>query len=136
MRFLSSKDELLKGFGVVLGSLPQKPNLPILNNFLMETTRNGLKIIATNLDSTTSYGVPVKVEKEGRTTIPGRLLVGFCQASSSDKISVEVLGEKVVIRTGKAEARLQTIPAEEFPPTTNFEVGKRRPRARVVFPKL
>src|SRR3989344_8460589 len=133
MRFLSSKDELLKGFGVVLGSLPQNPNLPILNNFLMEAAKGRLKIVATDLDSTTSYEIPVKVEREGKITIPGRLLVGFCQATASDKISVEVVGEKATIKTGNAEARLQTITAEEFPPTTSFEVGEEATTSRGVF---
>ena len=135
MRFVSTKDELLKGFGVVVGSLPQKPNLPILNNFLLEATKGRLKVIATDLDSTTAYEIPVKVEKEGRTTIPGRLVVGFCQAATSDKISVEVVGEKATVRTGNAEAKLQTISPDEFPPTTDFVVGEEATTSKASFSK-
>lgn len=134
MKIISPLDELLKRLTLVVGFVPQRPSLPILSNFLLEAEKGKIKTSATDLDATIMYEIPVKVEKEGKTTIPARLLLGFCQNTNSDKIIIENIGSKVVVSVGNAQAKLQTISADEFPPTADFDVAERifLPKADVI----
>ena len=62
--------------------------LPILNNLLLKTDKNGLKIISTNLEIGVVSWFPCKVVEAGAITIPAKIFSGIVSALNDDKVSL------------------------------------------------
>ncbi len=112
---------MLKALALSVQVISQRPNIPVLANFLLEAKAGRLEITATNLETTIVYSLPVSVEKEGKATIPARLLVEYCQMSSSEKIILEADEEKATLTADNSKANLATISPTEFPTIGSFE---------------
>lgn len=90
--------------------------LPILNNILFETEKGGLKISATNLEIGVSVKIGAKIEKEGRITIPAKLISNFVNnLPQGENISLEVVDQSLKIKSGSAKAIIKGLSAEDFP---------------------
>ena len=108
--------ELLKVASLVSRVVGAKPNLPILSNLLLEATKTGLQVSATNLETSIKMFVAAKVSQEGRTTVPARVLVDFISTGKGDKTQLKLVKENLEINNGETEASMATISALEFPP--------------------
>lgn len=94
----------------------KKTTLPILNNILLETERSGLKFSATNLEIGISAKIGAKIEKEGQITIPARLLSSFsANLPSGENITLEVVEDKLKIKSGSNKTIIKGISANDFP---------------------
>jgi len=94
----------------------KQSTLPILNNILFETNKEGLKLSATNLEIGVSVQIGAKVEKEGNITIPARLISNFVNnLSQGDNISLETDGQNMKIQSGHTKAVIKGLLADEFP---------------------
>ncbi|MFY9493017.1 MAG: DNA polymerase III subunit beta [Minisyncoccia bacterium] len=90
--------------------------LPILNNFLIKTERNGLKISSTNLEIGITSWLPCKVEKSGEITVPARIFSGIVSSLVSDKVILELKKDKTLsITSGNYRASLKGESADDFP---------------------
>src|ERR1035437_8102591 len=64
--------------------------LPILENILLETEKGMLRVAATNLEIGVSLKIGAKIEKEGKITIPAKLISNFVNNLPGDgNISLE-----------------------------------------------
>jgi DNA polymerase-3 subunit beta len=124
MKVTIVKEDFLKIVSVLGQVVNQKPSLPILGSFLLVAKQGKLEITATNLNTTITFKLPVRVEKEGSTTVPARLLVSFCQAATNNQLVLESEKDSIEFKAGKAIAKLATIPPNEFPPVGEFETGE------------
>ncbi|MDO9231216.1 MAG: DNA polymerase III subunit beta [bacterium] len=94
----------------------KKNTLPILNNILFETEKGGLKLSATNLEIGVSSKIGAKIEKEGRITIPAKLISNFsANLPSGENISLELVDNNLKIKSGINKAIIKGISAEDFP---------------------
>ena len=94
----------------------KKNTLPILNNILFETEKGGLKLSATNLEIGVSSKIGAKIEKEGRITIPAKLISSFsANLPSGENISLELVDNNLKIKSGINKAIIKGISAEDFP---------------------
>ncbi|MFZ2975151.1 MAG: DNA polymerase III subunit beta [Candidatus Moraniibacteriota bacterium] len=94
----------------------KKNTLPILNNILFETEKGGLKLSATNLEIGVSSKIGAKIEKEGRITIPAKLISNFStNLPSGENISLELVDNNLKIKSGINKAIIKGISAEDFP---------------------
>lgn len=90
--------------------------LPILENVLLETEGGMLKISATNLEIGVFLKIGAKVEKEGKITIPAKLLSSFVNNLPSDStILLEVENQALKISSGSVEATIKGLLAQDFP---------------------
>lgn len=93
--------------------------LPILNNILFETEMGGLKLSATNLELGVEVRVGAKIEKEGKITIPAKLISNFINNLSvkngEDNIFLETIEQGVKIKSGSTRAVIKGLSAAEFP---------------------
>jgi len=121
MKITSLREPLLKTLSLSIQVINPRPNLPVLANFLLEARAGFLEITATNLETTIVYKLPVSVEEEGKATVPARLLVEFCQMSSSEKLTLQVDEENAQVVADKSRANLSTISPAEFPTLGVFE---------------
>ena len=74
MKLSVMQENLARGLSVVSRAVSSRSTLPVLANVLLRTEDAGLKLTATNLEIGITYWVPGKIETDGATTVPARLL--------------------------------------------------------------
>jgi DNA polymerase-3 subunit beta len=90
--------------------------LPILNNFLIKTDKNGVTISSTNLEIGVSSWFACKVVKEGEITVPAKIFYGIISSLGSDKVFLEIKKENILnISTDNYKANLKGESANDFP---------------------
>ena len=111
------QENLARGLSVVSRAVSTRSTLPVLANVLLRTEDAGLKLTATNLEIGITYWVPGKIDTDGATTVPARLLTDLVSSlPSNERVDLELQGgETLHIRCGRFETHVKGIDAEEFP---------------------
>ena len=81
MKLSVMQENLARGLAVVSRAVSSRSTLPVLANVLLKTEDAGLKLTATNLEIGITYWVPGKIEADGSTTVPARLLTDLVVAA-------------------------------------------------------
>ena len=126
MKFTITREKLYEGLGAVAASVPSKTTLPVLANILVEASKDGLRLSATDLDISVSTTIPASVDQDGATTLPARKLVEIVKELPSAAIRVTSSGEqRVQIECGKSKFKLLGLARDEFPafPIIKFDGG-------------
>lgn len=110
------QENLQKGLQFVSKALSSKPQLPILSNILLHVLDGQLRITTTNMETTMTARVDVKVEKEGSITVPAKPFFDFVNSLPAGNIELSYTGNKLKAQTNNSTAAFVTIPADEFPP--------------------
>lgn len=108
----------------VAPSVPAKTTLPVLSNLLVEATKDGVRLSATDLDVAVTTVVPAEVDAEGGVTLPARKLVEITRELPNAGVRVAAIGDqRVQLECARAKFKLLGIPKEEFPrfPPVKFE---------------
>lgn len=98
--------------------------LPVLNNILFEANKGGLKLSATNLEVGVMVKIGAKTEKEGKITLPAKLISNFSNnLPQGENIIIETVNQGVKIKSGSFKAIIKGLPADDFPliPKENTE---------------
>jgi len=116
MKIKIKRDDILKGIQKTQGIVEKKGTMPILSNILIETGRESIDIIATDLEIGIKSSSPADVIEEGGITISAR---------KTFEIMREIIGEDVLIEReennwvkitdGHSEFRIMGLAKEEFP---------------------
>jgi DNA polymerase-3 subunit beta len=124
------QENLARGLSVVSRAVSARSTLPVLANVLLRTEEGGLKLTATNLEIGITYWVPGKIDVDGSTTVPARLLTDLVGAlQGGDRIDLELrTGETLHLRCGRFESHLKGIDADEFP---SIQTAGERPTTRI-----
>ncbi len=111
------QENLARGLQVVSRAVSTRSTLPVLANVLLKTEDAGLKLTATNLEIGITYWVPGKIELDGATTVPARLLTDVVNSlPSAERVDLELLpGNTLQVRCGRFETHVKGIDADEFP---------------------
>ena len=115
MKLLILQEKLKQGLNVVEKISSKSLTLPILNNILISTEKNFLNLAATDLEIGINWWVLTKTEKEGKITIPARLLSNFINLLPNKKISLEVKNNNLFIECENYKTQIKGLSAEEFP---------------------
>src|SRR5262245_12127179 len=113
-----TQENLARGLGIVGRAVAVRSPLPVTSNVLLATDDARLKLAATNLDIATTCWVPARVEEDGATTVPARLLGEFVNSLPNDRVDMK-LNERqrsLNLKCGPFEANIKGIDADEFPP--------------------
>jgi DNA polymerase-3 subunit beta len=123
------QENLARGLSVVSRAVSNR-SLPVLTNVLLKTEDAGLKLTATNLEIGITYWVPGKIETDGATSVPARLLTDLVNSLPGGEPIVLELGdgETLHIRAGRFESNIKGIPADDFP---TVQTAGERPITRV-----
>jgi DNA polymerase-3 subunit beta len=107
-----------------------RSTLPVLANVLLRTEDGGLKLTATNLEIGITYWVPGRIDSDGSTTVPARLLTDLVGSlPGSEKVDLELGdGETLHLKAGRFATHIKGIEADEFP--TIAPLGE-RPTTRI-----
>lgn len=107
--------KLSKSLSYASRAVSNKPNIPVLSNIQIEAKKNSIDISATNLDMGIQISVPGQIESTGKTTVNGKYISDFVNATKSDSINIEQDENNLILKTSGSEAKFTTISAEEFP---------------------
>src|SRR5580765_8800201 len=104
------QENLARGLSVVSRAVSNR-SLPVLTNVLLKTEDAGLKLTATNLEIGVTYWVPGKIDVDGATTVPARLLTDIVNSlPAGDKVDLELQGVATLrIRTPRFETHIKGI---------------------------
>ena len=130
MKLSVMQENLARGLSVVSRAVSSRSTLPVLANVLLKTEDAGLKLTATNLEIGITYWVPGKIETDGATTVPAKLLTDLVNSlPSGDRVDLELTtGESLHLRCGRFETHVKGIDADEFPA---IQTAGERPTTRI-----
>jgi len=117
------QENLAKGLSIVGRAVATRTTLPITQNVLIATEESRLKLSATNLEMAITCWLGAKVEKDGAITIPARLLTEFINSLPPDRIDLSLTQRTLELKSGRFEARISGIDAEDFPPIPQITDG-------------
>ena len=117
MKLSVMQENLARGLSVVSRAVSNRSTLPVLANVLLKTEDAGLKLTATNLEIGITYWVPGKIETDGATTVPAKLLTDLVNSlPAGDRVDLELqAGDVLHLRCGRFETHIKGIDADEFP---------------------
>jgi DNA polymerase III subunit beta len=117
MELVVRKNDLLKELSLLQGIVERKNTIPILANVLIEATKDGVSLLATDLDVGLRSRCEATVVKPGTLTMPAKKLFEIVSALPDTEIRLQEDkgGKSVTITADRFESRIQTLPASEFP---------------------
>jgi DNA polymerase-3 subunit beta len=130
------QENLIKGLSAVSKVVSGKPPLAILGNLLLETVDGQLKLTGTNLEISLEFLVGAKVEQEGRFTVPARTLTEIIGSLPPGKITLEQKEGQLLVTMGKFTAKINGIPAAEWPQTETTKDEAAICRVKIDFSKF
>lgn len=108
-------ENLQKKLSLLNRAVSSRTQLPILNNILIETEGGRLKMSTTDLEIGIVVEIPANIEKEGATTVPARIFSELISSLPQEKITLEIIGNNLIVFTKKTKSSIQTINREDFP---------------------
>ncbi len=121
MKFSCTQENLNRGLSVVSHIANKNANLPILGNVLIEASKTGIKLSATNLEVGISCLVRGKVEEEGRTTVPARLFTDYVGLLPNERVDIELVDNDLVVDCRKSHTKIKGMSPDEFPVIPKIE---------------
>lgn len=116
MKFETGRNELLSALQAVIGVVERRQTMPVLSNFLIEATKEGLIITGTDLELELVTRAAVKSATPGKITVPARKLFDICRGlPEGAQITMDGNAERVTLRSGKSRFSLAGMKADEFP---------------------
>lgn len=119
MRISCVQDHLSRGLAIVSRAVGGRTTLPVLNNVLLASDGERLRLTATNLELGITTWVPARVEAEGQVTVPARLLADFVNSlPAGQPVALEADQRSYSLRLecARYRANIKGIDPEEFPP--------------------
>lgn len=117
MKFVVSREALLKPLQLVAGVVERRQTLPVLSNVLMVLEGDRLSLTGTDLEVEIVGRVQLEAAGEsGEITVPARKLVDICR-SLQEGVNIEFILEdgRMIVKSGRSRFTLSTLPASDFP---------------------
>jgi DNA polymerase-3 subunit beta len=123
MKISCLQENLAKGLATVGRAVATRSTLPVLSNILLETDEGRLRLAATNLEVGVNCWIGARVEEEGSTTVPARLLTEFVNSLPPGQIDMELVErtQTLNLKCARFEANIKGIDASEFPDVPTAE---------------
>jgi len=115
MKIICTQENLNRALNVVGKVVNKNITLPILNNILLKTDKNGLKLSSTNLEIGVNYWIGGKVEKEGEITVPTKLFANFVASLPQGNVEIKTKDDMVGVKCENYKINIKGIDAKEYP---------------------
>ena len=115
MKLSCLQENLSKGLSIVGRAVATRTTLPVLSNVMLAADEGRLKLSATNLEIGINCWVGAKIEEDGATTVPARLLTDFVNSLPPEQIDMDlsVRTQTLSLRCARFEANVKGIVAQE-----------------------
>lgn len=110
-----TQENLNKALNNVARVATGRTTLPILNNVLVQTINNRLRISATNLDIAISQQIGTKIKSEGSLTIPARLFQDFVSNLPKTTISLKQKDNKLLVSADNYKSTINGTAIDDYP---------------------
>jgi DNA polymerase-3 subunit beta len=115
MKLSVSRNEMQEKLANIQNIVEKKNTMPILSHFLLNASKKGSYIIATDIETALKEPLDINVEREGKICIPARKLFEIVREIEGD-VSFETVDEQwLKVRSGASDFRLACLPAADFP---------------------
>ena len=121
MKFTVNSEKFRKIIHLITHLCGSNLTLPILNNVLLELKKNILLVSSTNLEIGLLVSFPVKTEREGKITVPGKILSDFVSSLPKGEIKLEEKDLTVNIKSKGLQAKILGQDPKEFPVLPKIE---------------
>ncbi len=115
MKIIILKDNIKKGLEIIEKITGKNLTLPVLNNVLISTEKNLLRLSGTDLEIGVKYWTLCKTEKEGEIIIPAKFASNFINSLPQEKIYLEVKNKILHIECKNYKAKIKTESTQDFP---------------------
>ncbi|MFH1780883.1 MAG: DNA polymerase III subunit beta [Candidatus Nealsonbacteria bacterium] len=121
MKIVILKENLNSGLNIIGRIAGKNLTLPILNNILIETDKSFLNLSSTDLELGIKYWLLAKIEKEGKITVPSKILTSFINLLPNKKLTLEVKNQTLFIDCDDQSTQIKGLDAQDYPiiPTIN-----------------
>jgi DNA polymerase III subunit beta len=122
MKFVVSREALLKPLQLVSGVVERRQTLPVLSNVLMVLNDDQLALTGTDLEVEIVGRLQLPIPGEsGELTVPARKLLDICK-SLPEGSNIEFIQDeqRMVVKSGRSRFTLSSLPSADFP---NVEDG-------------
>jgi len=96
-------------------AISSKNQLPILQNILIETQEQAIKLSSTDLEIGIEEICPATIEEPGKTTVPARLFTDLISSLGDESLTMQLTGTKLEVVTKRTKSVFQTVNSDEFP---------------------
>src|SRR4051794_9686694 len=112
----AKRDDILGPLSAVSGIIERRHTLPILSNVLLESDKDAISFLATDIEIQISARSTVPAGADGKAlTVGARKLVDILRAlPESAEVTLQPQDKRMVVKAGKSRFTLQTLPAEDF----------------------
>jgi DNA polymerase-3 subunit beta len=116
MEFKIKRNIFLEGMQKTLGIVEKKTTMPILNNVLIRTDQDRIKIIATDREIGLVADYEAQILKDGDITLSARKIYEMIREIQGEIIHVQKNEQCVVsLQSQKSVYKIPGIPADDFP---------------------
>ena len=118
MKFTTNRDRLLRPLQLVTGVVERRQTLPVLSNLFVSAIDGAVSFTGTDLEVELVARVEegIDVVKSGQATIPARKLADIWRSLPDGvSVTVEVDGDRAIVRSGRSRFSLATLPVADFP---------------------
>ncbi|MBU0613646.1 DNA polymerase III subunit beta [Patescibacteria group bacterium] len=121
MKLYCTQENLNRGLNIVSHLAGKNTTLPILDNILVSIENGEIQLSTTNLEMGISCKIRGKVEREGKITIPAKLLSDYISLLPNEKIFIEETEKKIYISCTDQETTIQGMSAGDYPLIPSLE---------------
>lgn len=115
MKIICTQENLNQGLSIVSSIAGKNPNLPILNNVLINSEKGKITLSTTNLEIGISCVIRGKVETEGDFTVPAKVFSDYINLLKKETIELELQDQELQVRTEGNKTRIKGSSSEDFP---------------------
>lgn len=124
MKFSISSGELVKGLSSVIGAVPSKATLPILETVLVEAEENQLRFSATDLEISIVEHIEADVEITGAVCVPAKRLLEILRQLPDIPVYFDIDDRNNVrFKTDKGDYKLVGEQGSDFPELPHMGSG-------------
>lgn len=113
-------ENLNSALSAICRSVSSRVQLPILSNVLLIAEKEGVKLIATDLEMSVRMLVGAKVLEEGRICVPAKTFAEIVATLPKGVVELTSTDDNVKVVAGKTKCQLQAMVADEFPSVPEF----------------
>ncbi len=115
MKLSVSKEEMQEKLSNIQNIVEKKNTMPILSHFLLNASKKGSYIIATDIETALKEPLDVRIEKEGKLCIPAKKLFEIVREIEGDLLFETVDEQWLRVKAGASDFKLACMPHSDFP---------------------
>ena len=131
MKLTVDKKDLETSLAAVNRVIPKKGVIPVLTNVLLQAEGHLLRLAGTNLETSITTSIGVKVEEEGAVALPAQLLFDYLKTRQDGDVILEpapeskdrAIGDYLQVRAGRNKGAMRITDAKDYPPVPEVKAG-------------